>query len=447
MEKRNQKRPKKTFDVLPDLLLRTSVALIIVLLPFHAFFTAWAASNFGNFDLIRLWKEALLLWLTLGCGVYLLNSADLRSYLRRSLLMQVIFFYLLLTGLMAITGVLAGFVGFEAAVYGAVIDSRPLLFFLVVFILYKKNGQLFRAWPKWLIYPGLIVILFGMLQLILPDDFLRHFGYGPDTLQAYQPVDNKSDLARVQSTLRGPNPLGAYLVPILMLFLAGWSSQKKRHIFSIALVLGLIVVLATYSRSALLGLALATLAYGYMSIKNSAKQRRFLSLSLLLVIITSCIVVVLRNNDFIQNYVFHTNEQSQSAQSSNEQRLSAIKEGVEDIAQNPFGSGVGSAGPASLRNDASPARINESYFLQIGSEMGLIGLGLFIAVIAGLTRRLWSLRQNPLARATLAAMIGLIFINLVSHAWADDTLAYLFFGMVGFVLAENRTKSENQAIL
>jgi hypothetical protein len=42
----------------------------------------------------------------------------------------------------------------------------------------------------------------------------------------------------------------------------------------------------------------------------------------------------------------------------------------------------------------------------------------------------------------LASLIGISFVNLLSHAWADDTLAYLWWGLAGIAIGTG-TKSES----
>jgi hypothetical protein len=96
----------------------------------------------------------------------------------------------------------------------------------------------------------------------------------------------------------------------------------------------------------------------------------------------------------------------------------------------PFGRGPGSAGPASEHND-KPARISENYFLQIGQEAGWLGLGLFAAITILVGKTLWDKREDQLAMIMLVSLIGLTFVNLLLHAWADDTLAYVWWGMAG----------------
>ena len=101
----------------------------------------------------------------------------------------------------------------------------------------------------------------------------------------------------------------------------------------------------------------------------------------------------------------------------------------------PFGRGVGTAGPASVYNRGK-GRVAENYFIQIGQEAGWIGLMLFLLINAGVGYLLWVRRADPLALSLLAGLIGLSFVNLLSHAWSDDTLAYVWWGLAGIAMAQ-----------
>ena len=39
------------------------------------------------------------------------------------------------------------------------------------------------------------------------------------------------------------------------------------------------------------------------------------------------------------------------------------------------------------------------------------------------------------ALSLFGSLIGLTFINLLSHAWTDDTLAYVWWGLAGIAMA------------
>src|SRR5690606_10163189 len=115
---------------------------------------------------------------------------------------------------------------------------------------------------------------FGLLQaFVLPHDFLRHFGYGPGTIPAYATVNNDSDYYRVFSTLRGANPLGAYLlipISVLTVLMVG----AKRNWRQAALLAGSFVVLFfTYSRSAWIGVVLTIGTILALSLRSQKARR------------------------------------------------------------------------------------------------------------------------------------------------------------------------------
>ena len=84
---------------------------------------------------------------------------------------------------------------------------------------------------------------------------------GPTTIEPYQTVDSNSAYVRINSTLRGPNPLGAYASTVLTLIVAYSALQWRRISHMRRWVLGGMALLAalsvwqSYSRSALLAVA------------------------------------------------------------------------------------------------------------------------------------------------------------------------------------------------
>jgi O-antigen ligase len=203
-------------------------------------------------------------------------------------------------------------------------------------------------------------------------------------------------------------------------------------------VLGFAALYFTYSRSAWLGVFAAT-AWLVWGLLHSQQSRR-------LVLVTGAAAVLafagvgyaLRDNDNFQNLFFHTNEHSKSAESSNAGHFRAATEGVGDILRQPQGGGPGSAGPASFY--ASHTRIAENYFVQIGQELGTFGLGMFVAINVIVAVRLWRGRGLLLNEVLLASFIGLTLVNLLLHAWADDTLAYIWWGLAGAAIGHQHAQ-------
>jgi hypothetical protein len=99
-----------------------------------------------------------------------------------------------------------------------------------------------------------------------------------------------------------------------------------------------------------------------------------------------------------------------------------------------LGQGLGSAGPASVYNIKS-AKISENYYVQIAQETGIIGIALFVSINVLLGIYLYKSGSES-SIILFASLIGISFVNLLSHAWSDDTLSLLWFGLTGIILSE-----------
>lgn len=409
------------------------VAAVLVLLPFHAFLTTWAASNTGQIDLWRIWKELILAFVLVPAWLWLLwRSPQLRRQLAASWLFKLFMLYIFVQILLGGWALTTGRVNSEALIYGIGANLRFLVFFFICLAVAAHSGFLKKHWAKILLLPAMVVIGFGLLQkAVLPADFLKHFGYGDNTIPAIQTVDNNSEHRRIQSFLRGANPLGAYLVLVIAALMI---RAKKSWFYGLGLAAALIVLFFSYSRSGWLGVIAAACLAGLLWANRKIRPKHILLLAASLVIIPVAAVYAMRDNDIVQNLVFHSSELSKSSQSSNAARLQSQETALREIIQQPLGSGPGTAGPASFRN-SQPARISENYYLQIAQETGIIGLTIFLVINALIAWRLWRTRWDRLCQVLLISFAGLVFVNLVSHAWMDDTLAYLWWGFAGIALA------------
>ena len=210
---------------------------------------------------------------------------------------------------------------------------------------------------------------------------------------------------------------------------------------------GLLLALAfSFSRSAWIGATASLLVVVWLSFR-SERIRKNIGWGIAGVLLAAAIFTyAFRNNLGFENAVFHTDRNSKIATSSNEGHSAAFKSAAKDIIHQPQGGGVGSAGPQSVYNKRT-ARIAENYYLQIGQEAGVIGMALFIAICAVVGRQLYLRRQDPFALALFASLVGISIINLLSHAWGDDTLAYVWWGLAGIYLGpailSDRHKQKN----
>ncbi|HSX17916.1 MAG TPA: O-antigen ligase family protein [Candidatus Saccharimonadales bacterium] len=428
-------KPSTTVNKLA-LRLSLLVGLILVLLPFHAFLTVWLDSLVDHYTILRLWKEFFLAVIVAGVLYILAIDKPLRKGLLSfwpARLIGVYTLVLLIWGVIALakhddTG--------KAMWYGLLVDLRFLVFFLVVWVLATKTSWLKDKWQKFLFVPAIFVAAFAILQyLVLPYDFLKDFGYGPDTIFPYETINHNINHLRVMSTLRGANPLGAYLLLPISALAAMYFKKVGKKTDKLMFGFGLLLALVfSFSRSAWIGAGLSILIIVWYSLKSDKARKIMLLIIAGLIIVASLIAVALRNNITFENTFLHTEHASKVRVSSNEAHGTAFKNAARDIIHQPWGEGVGTAGPESIYNN-HPARIAENYFLQVGQEAGVLGMALFISICAAVGKLLWGRRSDPLSLWLFASLVGITFINLLSHAWTDDTLAYIWWGLAGIALA------------
>ena len=416
-------------------------------MPFHALLTVWGARFVGHYTALRLWKEALLGVLVLGSALLLARDRMLRHRIVRDPITQVIVIYgavLLLWGVVAHA---SHQVSAKALGYGWVSDGRYLVFFLAAWAIASRVNWLRTRWARLVFWPLAVVVAFGLLQyFVLPYNFLTHFGYGGTTIFPYEDINDNVHLIRIMSTLRGANPLGAYLVATIIL-LAAWLLQvwrervlagaSRRYVVGgLVLAAGsLLALILTFSRGAWIGLVAAAGCLVWLSIQSRVLRWRIAVGVAAASLVLAGIAVTFRNNSVLQNVLFHTQAHSAIATNSDQGHASALQSGLHDITHEPLGRGPGTAGPASIYNTGHPSRIAENYFIQIAQETGWVGLALFVAINGLVAYQLMRRRRIALALGLVAGLAGLTVVNLFSHAWADDTLAYLWWGLAGIAYA------------
>lgn len=417
------------------------VCLLLVLLPYHAFLSVWVGSSFGVYRYVQLWKEAVVA-LTFCLVLLSFSKHALQEYVRENRwLLGAGTGYVLLTLIFGLMTYAKGAVNTDALAFAFIINIRYLLFFLTTHMLFSQ----YRPPVKWLrliVIPAIPVVLFGLVQqFLLPPRFLEHFGYSMYTILPFQYVDNNPEYLRVQSFLRGANPLGAYLVIVLsalMYYLAIVRSWRSRVATVACTILVCATLYYTYSRSAWLGVLAACLVLlAVIARRTTIKHKKVLIAAFFTV---SFIVVIggiafVQNNPDSQYAIFHSKSTSDSRPTSNSVRAAFMRQGLQNISKHPFGTGPGTAGPASVHNTRQEPRIPENYFMQIALETGLQGLLLFMVVYIWVGNALWRRRADGLALVLFVSLIGITVVNMVSHAWADDTLSLIWWGLAGIAMA------------
>ena len=419
----------------------TSVYAVILLIIFggivvHAPLTVWLGTVFPDYSpLIKSWKEILMIPAALLAGV-LVTRQGLWRELSRDWLFRLIVAYALLHIVLAIIlpqDTLAQLAGFA-------IDLRYMLFFGLVYVLIRLAPQ----WRKQIVYVGaigaVIVVGFATLQLFLPKDTLSYIGYSKQTIAPYLTVDENPDFIRYSSTLRGPNPLGAYAGIVLGMIAAllvrrklPLERKKVLWVTGAITACSLVAVWINYSRSALVAAIVTVLIVLGVTMLRRMSRRAWLAVGVVFVILAGSLAAAWESN-FVSNVILHENPTTGAEVSSNDGHVESLIFGVGRLVAQPLGAGIGSTGSASLYDDDEGGVIIENQYLYIAHETGWLGLALFVAIFGLIMVRLWQARDDWLALGAFASGVGMALIGLLLPVWADDTVAIVWWALAATAL-------------
>jgi O-antigen ligase/polysaccharide polymerase Wzy-like membrane protein len=427
---------------------------LLAYMPLHILISTWIGTSFGILEVTRVAKEGFLL---AGAGIALalaIRRGVVRELLRDRL-MWLITAFVLLNTLLA----LWRNTDQDAELLGLAYNVRFLIYFVWAVLLTKLyvSKDLLNTAVKIAVAIGAVTVIFGLFQyILLPDGALSHLGYtrSNGVLPAFF-IDDKPDLERIMSTLRDPNSFGSYLLIFLGFLSVGALTRVDRHkkIYYICFsLLTLLAVFWTFSRAAWIG-AVATLIVTAMFF--AARKQKWIAVyktpllfvAGLLVVAGVVGLITFRNTYLVKNVVLHADE-STVLEDPNELRIRYWQESFRDIADNPLGSGPGTAGLASIRNDERTV-LNENYYFQTAQETGVLGLLLLLAILVIVALRLFVYAQarDPVAAALLAGLAGLMITNFLAHIWANEAAAYTWWGLAGLAIfagnSHNKLKKTN----
>lgn len=416
----------------------------------HAPLTVWLSTIFvdaggAGLDsslIIKSWKEILLGLALLLCVVILTTKKEW-SVVRTKPMYFIAGFALLNLALVPVF-----YTGIEATIAGLFINLRFLLFFALVYVAVCLYPGAYRLFMRVFIGGAALVVGFAIMQItVLPNDFLSHIGYGEQTIAPYLTVDNNENYVRINSTLRGPNPLGLYativLAACLTLLLPLLPLRPLRHPqflkkYEMWLIAGLGVgagaaLLASYSRSAALA-ALAAIGIIVLVVYGRRISRVVWFGFAVLALILGGSLVALRDTELVSQVILHEDPNEGNNVNSNDGHVDSLAEGTERMLRQPLGGGVGSTGSASLLTE-DPIII-ENQYLFIAHEVGWPGLALFLTVNYLVLAEAWRRRkQHWLALAVFASGVGIAIAGLFLPVWVDDTVSIIWWGLAGVVLA------------
>lgn len=415
---------------------------LLAYMPLHVFLSQSLSLVTGGLSVWKVAKDVVVCAAALGLIIWAWKKVGRQSRLR--MLAALIVGYAALHGIIYL---LLRDTSFGVAALASVYNVRPFLLLLIgvcaALLLSKVSGPtVFRL----AVTISSVIAALGILQYFLPADFLTHLGYSD--ARGAKPsflIDNKADLVRVMSTLREPNSFGAFLVLPMLALTAKLFRGGNRMLFGGLFALHGLALLLTFSRSAWLALILGELTLVALLYRNKIKLivKRFWIIGIVLLLFAGGGIFALRDQYFVQNVVFHADENTVDDGSS-EKHFDSIEMGSEAIAQHPWGHGPGTAGPVSMHTDKP--FITENYYLQLGYEVGVLGLILFVVICAIVILLLMAV-PGWQSKVLIAAFVGYAICNFFLHTWANEAVATQWWLLAGVVIATSARKEQKEGIV
>jgi hypothetical protein len=419
---------------------KQALFLLLALLPFSAFLKTLIGHlcqlDAGQVVVLTLWKEmviSLLIILTIYQAIKRKGwpfKFSLVDYLILALLGLALLSYLF-TGLSS-----------QALLLGIKYDLLFLLFYLAVKSL-GFNRQDLKKMLVIILITTVIVVIFSLAQVWLPAELFGLLGYADQKVwQPHQNIQSFQIVAghtRIPGPLSGPNQLGVYLsfCQLLILGLLMMARKKKHQILLTTIFLvGLIPIFFSYSRSAWVGLLIgsmvATVVFIWQKLKNLSARKRAVT------IMVSCLILLLVAISIWQIAPANWGEGVISRQ-TDLQRKSALIQSGQLLIDNPWGVGIGRVGPAAQwLTGIDQAIISENFYLQIGLELGFLGLIIFLLIMIQLIQKTYLGFQDGRDRLKRGfnlglglGLIGVLISGLFLHTLTDASLIFTVAILLG----------------
>lgn len=412
----------------------------------HAPLTVVAGTLFPSIDdLSKSWKELLMIPAGVCAAILITKHRAWQSFIRDKL-MWALGTYVLLHIVMATLlpqGIWATLAGFA-------VDLRYIAFFTLVYIGIRLYPEARPVFVKVGIIGAAIVVGFATLQLFLPKDILTYIGYNKDTIMPYMTVDGNHDYIRANSTLRGPNSLGAYAAMVLLIALGFVTLQRgrlshrsSRWLIAVFISCSVIALWISYSRSALLAAVLGMAVIVVVVCGKKVKPAWWIVGSCLMIATAVGGFMAVKDTSFVSNIILHEDPAEGNSVGSNAGHVESLQYGIKAMIAQPFGAGVGSTGTASYHGP-SPVII-ENQYLFIAHEVGWLGIILFLVIFIEVMRRVWLRRQDWLALGVFASGISLAVIGVLLPVWVDDTISIIWWGFAAVAIASKGAYARSKA--
>jgi hypothetical protein len=314
-----------------------------------------------------------------------------------------------------------------------------------------------RRAAKVVMFVGTIVAIIAIYEFFFSDSFNRFVvetvelpKYKYDIFQIGNPFETDVryygslggvSYTRVGSILFSPLVLGFYLLLPFAFAIERTVRDGLRSLSGAVLALTGIALIFTQTRAAIIGaLVIALIAVRPAAGKTTDRRLQY---GFVITIIVFLALPVAAYSGLTERSTSVTSGDEQSAFD----HWDALVNGIRGVGEHPLGMGIGTSAGVGQRFSTTGAFITENYYLQMGIELGIVGLILFLALtivlIRYMNRAAKKVPDLPLGAMRLAT-IGLAVGAALLHTWTDFAVAWSAWGLAGGVLgyAERQMRGE-----
>jgi hypothetical protein len=221
-------------------------------------------------------------------------------------------------------------------------------------------------------------------------------------------------------------------VPIVGAFFFTRRKIEQLAVFNVFLLVALGSAVLSITRSAMIALGPVLLAVA----ARSGRLPLLLVIGFQGLLVAIPIAYTMDVTPQLLRDIFSPNEGSAQG------HVTAIQESLAAIREEPFGRGLGTSGAIAQRFAPVEGMTNESWYLQIATEIGVAGglmWALVIFLFCAIAFQMYGRVRDPALRCLCLGMggasIGFILVSVTLHAWEALTVSMVFWLFAGIVVS------------
>ena len=317
--------------------------------------------------------------------------------------------------------------------------------FLVVFLIFRhgktylqiKFDELVKLF---LISASISLIIWLLIKFTIWEEILEIFWFSlyvadwqfKGGIPIYHGVE-ASGLRRFQWLLDGPNQMWFFMIVFSGLFLHLNRRKIEFHII-LVLLISLVLILLTYSRSALLGVWIASFILIALNIKYLFKKFKKESLIIFIVLIIFSWFFYVLFQDKVHNIFIRSG--------STQWHFDRMELWIDRFIEHPMWQWLSAAGPAFRTNyegivtkKEEAFYIPESWFIQQLIEWGFIYFSLFVSILTIIL-----LESFKKSKPIFWILVAVITMNVFLHIFEATYLSILLFIFLWLLITKKESK-------